>query len=194
MHNPPRRQRLPPSRARAWAEILRGPERKRKRLPEHARKMPPRSFAGWLATGLGVGFAPIAPGTFGSALGVVLFAWLLSQPLGAYVAVVLAVIGLGVWAADVTGRVTGQTDDGRIVIDEVAGQLVTLGPVLALSGNRTVWLVTGFVVFRLLDIWKPGPVGWAERSFSGGLGVMADDLVAGVLGAGLLAVGIRVTA
>jgi len=152
--------------------------------------MPPRSFAGWLATGLGVGFAPFAPGTFGSALGVALFVLLLALPGSVYVAVVLASVGLGIWAADVTEKSTGQKDDGRIVIDEVAGQLITLGPLLVLPGSRPFWLVTGFVVFRLLDIWKPGPVGWAERRFSGGLGVMADDLVAGVLGAVLLAGGI----
>ena len=82
------------------------------------------------------------------------------------------------------------------MIDEVAGQLITLAPVL-FSGAKVagatffVWwglVVTGFVVFRVLDIWKPGPVGWAERHFEGGLGVMADDLLAGAMGGLLLCV------
>jgi phosphatidylglycerophosphatase A len=109
--------------------------------------------------------------------------------------------GVGVWAAGAVTAAIGQEDDGRIVIDEVVGQLATLAPLLALPGWRPaldaaglVPLVTGFVTFRVLDVWKPGPVGWAERRFGGGLGVMLDDLVAGaigalLLGAGLLALG-----
>ncbi len=84
----------------------------------------------------------------------------------------------------------GRADDGRIVIDEVVGQLLALAPLLALPlVERTNWraLVTGFVAFRVLDIWKPGPVRWAERRFSGGTGVMMDDVVAGALAALALA-------
>jgi phosphatidylglycerophosphatase A len=134
-----------------------------------------------------VGFAPIAPGTFGSALAVLLF-----LPLGrlspvVYLTVLLALTAAGTWAAHRTQETTGIHDDGRIVVDEIAGQLLTLAPLVFLPGisgfGFFFLLVTGFVVFRLLDIWKPGPVGWAERSLAGGVGVMADDLVAGLLGA-----------
>jgi phosphatidylglycerophosphatase A len=93
-----------------------------------------------------------------------------------------ALLALGVWAADRAEQVYGE-DDGRIVIDEVLGQLLTLAPFLFLGGASVAGLVTGFVTFRLLDIWKPGPVGWAERHFEGGLGVVADDVVAGALAA-----------
>ncbi len=157
----------------------------------------------WIGTAGGLGYAPIAPGTFGSAGAVaffLVFPWLgLSLPsrVGLLLAVIALVTVLGSWAAGRCEEAWGRKDDGRIVIDEVAGQLITLIPVLGLAasgvpdplaaGSRFWWLlvVTAFVVFRGLDIWKPGPVGWAERSFEGGLGVMADDLVAGVIG-GLL--------
>lgn len=103
----------------------------------------------------------------------------------------------GVWAAGALAAATGREDDGEIVIDEVVGQWLTLAPLLALPGWRFALdasgllpVVTGFVAFRVLDIWKPGPVGWAERRYGGGLGVMLDDLVAGGLGAIALGVGL----
>jgi phosphatidylglycerophosphatase A len=97
-----------------------------------------------------------------------------------------ALLALGVWAADRAEVIYGK-DAGRIVIDEVLGQLLTLAPLLVLGRASPAALVTGFVTFRVLDIWKPGPVGWAERRFEGGLGVVADDVVAGGLGALLMA-------
>ena len=117
----------------------------------------------------------------------------LGLSLAVYAAIVVGISLLGIWAADRCEAVFGKKDDGRIVIDEVAGQLITLTPVLlyeakAAGATSFVWwalVVTGFVGFRVFDIWKPGPVGWAERHFEGGLGVMADDLLAGVM-AGLL--------
>jgi phosphatidylglycerophosphatase A len=114
-------------------------------------------------------------------------AWLFSLTL-------LALLALGVWAADEAERAFGREDDGRIVVDEVAGQLLALLPLLLLGVAPTWgWLVTGFVAFRCFDVWKPGPVRWAERRFEGGAGVMLDDVVAGalaalVVGGGALAV------
>jgi len=162
-------------------------------LPDAQEKRPPRSLAGVLATGFGLGFAPFAPGTFGSALGVALALPLLGAPFPAYALVAAAIAGLAIWAAGVTQRATGRHDDGRIVIDEVAGQIVALAP-LSLAGALPplAWValvVTGFVTFRLFDVWKPGPVGWAERSLPGGAGVVADDLLAGALAALVLAGG-----
>ena len=82
-------------------------------------------------------------------------------------------------------------DDGRIVIDEVVGQMLTLAPLIALApaaGRRApAWLFAGFLLFRLLDIWKPPPIAWAERSFEGGAGVMLDDVFAGIIAGVLLA-------
>lgn len=128
-----------------------------------------------LATGFGSGYAPVAPGTFGSAVGLVL-AWpLLCLPLPAYLAATAGVAGAGIVAA---GHAEGHfraKDPGPIVIDEIAGMLVTL------AGVAPGWvnLIAGFLLFRLFDIFKPFPCRWAERRFAGGLGVMADDLFAG---------------
>ncbi|MEN8182609.1 MAG: phosphatidylglycerophosphatase A [Myxococcota bacterium] len=139
---------------------------------------------------MGVGYAPLAPGTFGSALGVLAFLPFLALPFWTFVATWVGLTALGTWAAGATQEITGVPDDGRIVVDEISGQLLTLSPLLLLPevGLLTLvfFLVTGFVAFRVLDIWKPGPVGWAERSLAGGVGVMADDVVAGAIGALLL--------
>ena len=138
-----------------------------------------------LATGLGAGFAPFAPGTFGSALAVVVFV-LLSHSFAGLALAWGALVAAGTWAAGEAERAFGREDDGRIVIDEVAGQVLALVPLFALPmASRTNFpaLVTAFVAFRVFDIAKPGPVRWAERRFEGGVGVMADDLVAGALAA-----------
>jgi phosphatidylglycerophosphatase A len=80
------------------------------------------------------------------------------------------------------------------VIDEVVGQLLTLAPLVALAPPSALrsppWLFAGFLLFRLLDIWKPAPVAWAERSFTGGAGVMLDDVFAGILGGLILSVAV----
>lgn len=147
-----------------------------------------------LATAGGAGYLPVAPGTWGSALAVVLVAaWgLVGGGLALYALATLAATGLGVWAAETAERAWGRKDDGRIVVDEVAGQLWTLAPVAAWASADAFFpaLVTGFVLFRGLDIAKPGPVRWAERRFPGGLGVMADDVVAGWIGAAGMAAGL----
>lgn len=132
-------------------------------------------------------------------MAVLLFPGLAQTGLFVYLLTVLAVTALGVWASSRSELYFGRPDDGRIVIDEVAGQWIALIPLLLmgrpenshqLSGNphQLGLLVTGFVLFRGFDIWKPGPVRWAERHFAGGIGVMADDVVAGVLAACILAV------
>lgn len=140
----------------------------------------------FVATGAGSGFAPVAPGTFGSALGVLVFVLFSPVSFGLFALTWLALLALGVWAADRAERIYGE-DDGRIVIDEVLGQLLTLAPLLWWGPISLAGLVTGFVTFRVLDVWKPGPIGWAERRFEGGAGVVADDVVAGALGAAVLA-------
>jgi phosphatidylglycerophosphatase A len=156
-----------------------------------------------VATVAGVGLVPAAPGTAGAAFAAAIFVLLSLLPgtMGA-VALVLAgaaAFAAGIWAAQALEAATGREDDGRIVIDEVVGQWLTLAPLLALPGWHfgldaagLAPVVTGFVAFRVLDIWKPGPVRWAERRFSGGLGVMLDDLVAGAIGALALGAGLWV--
>ena len=140
-----------------------------------------------LATGLGTGYAPVASGTFGSMLGVVLYALVCGFGPWLYLLTTLGLLSAGLWAADEFERVHRRKDDGRIVIDEIVGQLLTYFPfVLFEVPADFFWLVTGFVIFRGFDIWKPGPARWAEQNFEGGAGVMLDDVVAGLFSAAVM--------
>ena len=129
-----------------------------------------------LATGLGLGYAPFAPGTVGSlaALPLVLVVWNAGGSWAVLVAAVL-VTAVGLWASGAAETRFGVKDPGPVVIDEIAGQMVSL---LFLAPTLPT-LVAGFALFRLFDIWKPFPVRRAE-SLPGASGIMADDLVAGV--------------
>ena len=143
------------------------------------------TLARLLASGFGAGFIPRAPGTAGAVLGLVLGIPLLLAPPGVLALGALLISLLGLWAIR-AGEVEG--DPGWVVIDEVAGQLIAL---LGLDRPTPLGLVTAFALFRLLDIVKPGPVGWADRQ-GGAAGIMADDLIAGAIVAGILwAVGQR---
>jgi len=139
-----------------------------------------------VATGAGAGLAPVAPGTAGAAVGVALFALLAGLGPWLYALAVLALLSLGVRAADEAERAYRRKDDGRIVIDEVVGQLLALAP-LSAPGLAAGWLpvVTGFVAFRVFDVWKPPLARRAER-LGGGAGVMLDDVVAGACAAPLV--------
>jgi len=138
----------------------------------------------FVASAGGAGYLPFAPGTWASALAVAIFVLFSPVGLWQFGLTLVALFFLGVWAADAAERLLERKDDQRIVIDEVGGQLVALLPLLVLGSPRSLSaLVTGFVLFRCFDIWKPGPVRWAERRFAGGVGVMMDDLVAGLLSA-----------
>jgi phosphatidylglycerophosphatase A len=133
----------------------------------------------WLATVLGIGRIPFAPGTFGSIPGLLLALWL--HRLGASwlveTAVIVVVFAAGTWAAGEAERHFQLTDPGPVVIDEVLGQLVTL----AFIPVNATGALAGFVLFRAFDIVKPFPARNLER-LHGGLGIMADDFAAGVWG------------
>jgi phosphatidylglycerophosphatase A len=149
----------------------------------HPAGSPPRA-AILLATGLGAGYGPIAPGTWGSALGVALYLPLSAAGVAGYAVALALLLAAGIWAAGEAERAFGSKDDGRIVIDEVAGQLLTLLPLIPAGRAWSPgWLVTGFVAFRVLDVWKPGPVRWLQDNLRGGAGVVMDDVLAGVFGA-----------
>ena len=136
-----------------------------------------RSFHHWLAFGFGSGLLPKAPGTWGTLVGIPLFLLLAPLPLVGYLLATLALFGLGVWVCDKTGRELGVHDHGAIVWDEVVGYLVTMTAVPA----NWQWLLAGFLLFRLFDILKPWPIRWLDRRVGGGLGVMVDDVAAGVM-------------
>jgi phosphatidylglycerophosphatase A len=132
----------------------------------------------WIATVLGIGRIPFAPGTFGSIPGVLLALWL--HHLGfwwAEVAAIVLTFAIGTWAAGVAERHFQLTDPGPVVIDEVLGMLVTL----AFIPVNATGAIVGFFVFRIFDIIKPPPARQAEK-LHGGFGVMADDFLAGVWG------------
>jgi len=144
-----------------------------------------------LATGLGAGFTPIAPGTAGALEGVAIYLAIYAlHPGQSAFLVVLAIINVilfavGVWASNRTCEVTGVKDPRLIVIDEVSGQLISLTPLALLPSFSITAVVIGFLLFRLFDIFKPYPIRKLER-LHGGLGVMADDALAGIYAAVLL--------
>lgn len=132
-------------------------------------------FATVVASGFGSGYSPVAPGTAGSLVGLVLWLPLASSPPVVSVSAMLLVTALGIWAGDRTARRLQRKDPGLVVVDEIAGMWVTLMflPLTPLSA------ALGFFCFRVMDVFKP----WPARRFEqlpGGLGIMADDLMAGV--------------
>ena len=145
----------------------------------------------------GVGYAPVAPGTWGSAVGVVIYLALryLALDLGhvTFLILELALITLitlsGIWAASQVERITGRKDPGKVVVDEVAGQLISLLPITLLPSTWqwTVWVIVSFTLFRFFDIVKPYPARQMER-LHGGMGIMCDDLVAGIYAAAVVLV------
>jgi len=167
-----------------------------------------RSAKDYLALAIatcGVGYLPLAPGTWGSLAGVGLYVLLrlavfpkistegnqaMYSPI--FLALELSVISLttvlGVWAASLSERVLRIKDPGKVVVDEVAGQLIALLPVpLAVETGWPYWLIPAFLLFRFFDIVKPYPARKLE-SLSGGWGIMADDLVAGAYAAIIMAI------
>lgn len=131
-----------------------------------------------LAFGLGAGLSPLAPGTVGALLGLVLYWPLQGLPLLAYVGVVTAVAGIGMWVCDRSARALGVHDHSGIVLDEIVGYLVTM----AGAPSGWFWALLGFILFRLFDVAKPWPVSWVDRRVGGGVGIMLDDVVAGLYG------------
>lgn len=134
------------------------------------------SWDGLLALGFGAGLAPRAPGTFGTLVGIPLV--LLGQQLGTLYFALLLLLGfvLGVWVCRRVGARLGASDHAAIVWDEIIG----FGLAMLLAPPGWPWLLLGFAVFRLFDILKPWPISWADRRVKGGLGVMLDDLLAGL--------------
>jgi phosphatidylglycerophosphatase A len=137
-----------------------------------------RRVAVFLATCGYVGYAPVAPGTFGSAAGLAIFALVrASGSMYVELAAIVVLFAIGVWSGTEAEHHFGGVDPGPIVLDEVVGMLITL----ALLEVNAMGAFVGFIVFRALDVIKPWPSGRFER-LHGGLGVMADDAMAAVYG------------
>ena len=130
----------------------------------------------FLATGCYVGYIPFAPGTFGSLIGLPLCSLLAGIQLPAAIMAAVVLILLAIWISGAAARRLKRKDPGCIVIDEIAGMVVTF---IGLPFTLTT-AVLGFILFRILDILKPFPIRMIDQRLSGGLGIVADDVVAGI--------------
>ena len=146
-----------------------------------------KTFAVVFATAGGAGYAPLAPGTFGSLVGLVIYLTTRHSPVAWQLGLLGAITVIGVWAATVAERHFGEEDPGPVVVDEVAGQMATL----VLTGVGVTGALVGFGLFRVLDVVKPRPVDRLER-LPRGYGIMGDDLMAGLYGNLLLQAAVRV--
>jgi phosphatidylglycerophosphatase A len=140
----------------------------------------------FLALGFGSGLSPLAPGTFGTLAAVPLYLLLQPVSLPIYLAITALLFVVGITLCDVSARKLGVHDHPGIVWDEVVGYLVTMTAAPA----GWYWILVGFVLFRLFDIIKPWPIRFIDRHVEGGLGIMLDDLLAGLLAALLLQGGV----
>ncbi len=142
--------------------------------------------AGLIATVLGLGKAvKVAPGTAGSFVAAVAAIFL---PLPARLAAIVILTAVGVWASDVYEKMVGRTDPGEVIIDEVVGQLIaTLGHIAGAGAHdeSARYFIACFILFRFFDILKPWPISACEKA-PGGVGIMLDDIVGGVMACGLL--------
>lgn len=129
----------------------------------------------FIATLGGVGYSPKAPGTCGTLATLPLCYGVVEWGVTVHLLVVGVVTVVGFWASDVASQVLGGKDPSQVVVDEAAGMLLTLVAVPSGWG----WLLAGFLLFRLFDIWKPWPVGWLDEHLEGGAGIMLDDIAAG---------------
>lgn len=132
-----------------------------------------------MGTGLGLGYAPKAPGTVGSLLGVLL---VFLFPRNGFLGLVLVLLGLVF--SHLSEKILGETDSPKIVIDEIAGMFI------ACFGFGSYYVIPGFILFRIFDILKPGPIKNLQ-DLPGGLGVMADDIAAGLISNVILQLAVR---
>ncbi|MDH5612320.1 MAG: phosphatidylglycerophosphatase A [Gammaproteobacteria bacterium] len=130
-----------------------------------------------LALGLGSGLSPKAPGTAGTVMTIPLYLLIQDLPLMVYALITLLITLSGIWICSYSARKLGVHDHPAIVIDEVAGFLITMFAAPA----GWPWLLAGFVLFRFFDALKPWPISWLDKNVKGGFGIMIDDIAAGLV-------------
>ena len=135
-----------------------------------------------LATGLYVGKIPKAPGTWGSLAALLPWFFIKDLPMQAYLLLLVVVFVVGFFVSGSAEKIIDTPDAGCIVIDEILGMFITL---IAAPEHPLAWIL-GFILFRIFDIWKPFPVSWFDQRIHGGIGIMMDDVVAGVYALGVL--------
>lgn len=130
----------------------------------------------FLAFGFGSGLVPFAPGTFGTLAAIPLYLLMQGLSLSFYLLITAVVCVVGIWICGKSSELLGVHDHSGIVWDEFAGYFVTM--IAAPTG--WLWVIIGFALFRLFDIWKPWPISILDKQVHGGLGIMVDDILAGV--------------
>jgi len=140
----------------------------------------------FLATGGLIGFSPVAPGTFGSLAALPVCLLISMMPVGSALIVVFALIMFGTWIAHAAEKIEAQKDPKQVVVDEICGMTIAL---FALPFT-TFFIIGGFALFRVFDILKPFPIRWVDKKVPGGLGIMLDDIIAGIFANGLLRSGL----
>lgn len=151
-------------------------------------KIPPVPQAVWrnplyfIAFGFGSGAAPFAPGTFGTLMAIPFYLLLSMLPLSGYLIFLFIFIVLTSWLCDHLSRATHTHDHPGMCIDEFAGFFVTM--IAAPAGWW--WILAGFILFRLFDIWKPWPISYADENIHGGFGMVFDDVLAGIYAFGII--------
>lgn len=153
---------------------------------QHSTGFDRRQFHHWIAFGFGSGLAPKAPGTFGTLAAIPVY--LLMAPLAwpYYLGLVVLFTVIGIWACDRTARELGTKDPSSIVWDEFVGFFITMLAVpysVLTTAHGWAWVIAGFLAFRLFDIWKPWPIRVIDARVEGGLGIMLDDILAGIMAA-----------
>jgi len=156
----------------------------------------PADFVALLIATWGVGYLPLMPGTFGSLLSVGMFL-LLARALAGNALIVVVLISIvvvtfaGIWAGSRIEQLFGRKDPGKVVVDEVAGQLIALFPLTLFVQWSAGAVIVSFILFRFFDIVKPYPARRFE-ALKGGMGIMCDDLVAGLYGAAIVSLILKV--
>jgi len=130
----------------------------------------------WVAVGFGTGLAPKAPGTVGTLIGLPFYLIMMNWPWWHYLAGISIAFIVGIWICGEVSRNTGVSDAPFIVWDEIVGFLIAM----FLAPHGWIWVILGFLLFRLFDIWKPWPIKNIDRGVHGGFGIMLDDVVAGI--------------
>lgn len=139
----------------------------------------------FLAYGFGAGLSPKAPGTAGTLVALPIYLWLMSTDPLTYLGFLLVALVAGIFICGYTAGEMGLDDPKGVVWDEIVGYLITMvGLPLGWA-----WMIGGFLLFRLLDIWKPWPIRWLDRRIKGGFGIMLDDFVAALIACILLNLG-----
>ncbi|CAN5242599.1 phosphatidylglycerophosphatase A [soil metagenome] len=130
----------------------------------------------FVAFGFGSGALPFAPGTWGTVVAIPLYLAIRDLSLAYYLTILFVAIIAGIWLCDKVAKEVGVHDHSGIVWDEIVGYGVTM----IAAPHEWQWIIIGFLLFRLFDIWKPWPIGWIDKHAPGGFGSVIDDIVAAI--------------